>query len=162
MLSGKPKARPLTVADRRECRGSGVSAEDGHRRGPCPISPPQPGGGVLPRMDKKQTGPAAISRARLGEGADGDAVGLPHLQLAELDPAEKTRSRRRLKKAEKQSHRDPPKRSTKTRALTPLLRTGWVSSQLLLQPGAWSRFTLPRRLLPALTLLIGNPGHLPC
>src|SRR6266478_7309605 len=60
-------------------------------------------------MDQEQTGPAAISRARLGEGADGDVVGLPHLQLAELHPTEETRARRKLKKAEKTN----PPRSAK-------------------------------------------------
>jgi Transposase DDE domain len=46
---------------------------------------------------------AAVSRARLGKGADGNAVGLSHLQLAALDPLEKTSDRRRkLRKPEEQ------------------------------------------------------------
>ena len=40
-------------------------------------------------MDQEQVGPAAVSRAGVGEGANGNAVGLPHLQLAELDPLKK-------------------------------------------------------------------------
>jgi hypothetical protein len=97
----------------------------------------------LPRVDQKQARAATISRARLGKGADGDAVGLPHLQLAALDPLEEARSRRKLKRAEKQTHRDRPKRFTKTRALTPLLRARWVSSQLQPKgaaPGCWQGF----------------------
>jgi hypothetical protein len=36
-------------------------------------------------MDQKQAGAAAVSRARFNESADGDAVGLFHLEPAKLD-----------------------------------------------------------------------------
>ena len=64
------------------------------------MSPQQPGGGVLPRVDQKQTGPAAVSCARFGEGADGDAVALPCLQPATPDsPAQSPESTSRWMKS---------------------------------------------------------------
>jgi diguanylate cyclase len=50
--------------------------------GVCTTSARWKSRGILPRVDQKQARAATISRARLGKGADGDAVGLPHLQLA--------------------------------------------------------------------------------
>jgi transposase len=44
--------------------------------------------GVLSRLDQEQTGFAAIPCTGLEESADGNAVGLPHLQPAALDPIE--------------------------------------------------------------------------
>jgi len=40
---------------------------------------------VLSRVDQKQAGSAAVSRARFSESADGNALGLLYLQLATLD-----------------------------------------------------------------------------
>jgi hypothetical protein len=39
-------------------------------------------------MDQKQIRLAAIPRTRVGKGANGNVVGLPHLQLAALDRLE--------------------------------------------------------------------------
>ena len=51
------------------------------------ISPSWKGRGVLPRMDQKQIGPAAVSRARSKQSSHGAVVGLPYLQPAALDPS---------------------------------------------------------------------------
>src|SRR5229473_2875758 len=62
-------------------------------------SRPQPRDRVLPRLDQKQTGTAPIPPARLGQSANGNALGLPHLQPATVDPTAQaaSRIRRRLK-----------------------------------------------------------------
>ncbi len=54
------------------------------------ISPPRKSGGVLPRVDQEQAGPAAVPRTRSGESAERDALGLPHVQLATVDSFEQT------------------------------------------------------------------------
>jgi len=51
---------------------------------------------VLPRLDQKQTGAAPVSPARPGQSATGNALGLPHLQPATMDPTAQTTSRNRL------------------------------------------------------------------
>ena len=78
-----------SVVRRRKCGRACLSKEDGQRSSANAVPPPWESGGILPRMDQEQVGPAAVSRAGVGEGANGNAVGLPHLQLAELDPLKK-------------------------------------------------------------------------
>src|SRR5207245_3904152 len=73
---------------RRKCGRACLSSEDGQPRSANAVPPPWESRGILSRMDQKQVGPAAVSRARAREGANGNAVGLPHLQLAALDSLE--------------------------------------------------------------------------
>jgi len=59
----------------------------GNRQYYYPLTPsPGKNRGVLSRMDQEQAGAAAISCAGSGKGADGNVVGLPHIQPAALDP----------------------------------------------------------------------------
>ena len=44
--------------------------------------------GILSRMDQNQAGPPAIPCAGSGKGTDGNALGLPHIQPAAVDPLE--------------------------------------------------------------------------
>src|ERR1700693_2814572 len=44
-------------------------------------------------MDQKQAGPQTVSCARARESPNGNAVGLPHLQSATVDPFAKTPNR---------------------------------------------------------------------
>src|SRR5713226_118338 len=120
VLSGKSEASPFGGSRRRERGGAGLSPEDGQRRSTSAVPPPWKSRGILPRVDQKQVGPAAVSRARVGEGANGDAVGLPHLQLAALDPLEKPIQRRGKleQKLKRQNLSDQPEHSKK-HALTP-------------------------------------------
>jgi len=85
VLPGKSEPRPRTATASGKHRNSGVSGEDGQPSSTSAIPSAQPGGRVLSRVDQKQAGPAAVSRARFSESADGDALGLLHLQLATLD-----------------------------------------------------------------------------
>src|ERR1019366_569332 len=73
-----------------------LSPEDGHTRSAEAVSPPQPGDRVLPRLDQKQTGIAPVPPARTGESANGNALGLPHLHPATVDPTAPTASHNRL------------------------------------------------------------------
>ena len=95
-----------------------LSSEDGQRRSASTVPPPWEGGGVLPRMDQEHVGPAAVSRARVGEGANGNAVGLPRLQLAALDPLEKPIQRpgKLEQEVKRQILSDPSKQSKKSRS----------------------------------------------
>src|SRR5216683_6356054 len=99
MLSRQSASRPRLAAHRRNRGHDRLPSEDGHARGAKAVSPTQPRDRVLPRLDQKQTGTAPIPPARLGQSANGNALGLPYLQLAAVDPPAQTasRSRRRLK-----------------------------------------------------------------
>jgi transposase len=99
VLPGKSEAWSFGHAPRRKRAARCFPAEGGYRRGSRTIPPPQPGGGVLTRVDQKQARSAAGSRARFGEGADGDAVGLSHLQPALDLPAQSPGSASRWMKS---------------------------------------------------------------
>ena len=100
VLPRKPERRPWTATASGEYRNSGVSRKDGHSSSTSTIPSAQPSGRVLSRMDQKQAGPAAVSCPRFSEGADGNALGLPHLQLATLDSPKQvpTHSRSHLRR----------------------------------------------------------------
>ena len=85
VLPGKSEPRPRTTTASGKYRDSGVSGEDGQSNSPSAIPSAQPSGRVLSRVDQKQAGSTAVSHARFSESADGDALGLLHLQLATLD-----------------------------------------------------------------------------
>jgi hypothetical protein len=68
-------------------------AEDGKRRSAGRLSSAWKSGGILPCVDQKQARPAPVSRAWTPEGENGNAVGLPHLQSATVDPFAKTANR---------------------------------------------------------------------
>src|SRR6266852_5405284 len=99
MLSRQSASRPRLAAHRRDRGHDRLPPEDGHARGAKAVSPTQPGDRVLPRLDQKQTGTAPVPPARLGQSANGNALGLPHLQPATVDPTAQaaSRIRRRLK-----------------------------------------------------------------
>src|SRR5437660_6624532 len=99
MLSRQSASRPRLAAHRRNRRQDRLPPEDGHARGAKAVSPTQPRDRVLPRLDQKQTGTAPVPPARLGQSANGNALGLPHLQSATVDPPAQAASRtqRRLK-----------------------------------------------------------------
>src|SRR5260370_1764508 len=101
MLSGQSTSRPRLAAHRRNRGNDRLSPEDGHARGAKAVSPTQPRDRVLPRLDQKQTGTAPVPPARLGQSANGNALGLPHLQSATVDPTAQaaSRIRRRLKRS---------------------------------------------------------------
>src|SRR5712691_9704440 len=96
MLSRQSASRPRLAAHRRNRGHDRLSPEDGHARGAEAVSPTQPRDRVLPRLDQKQTGAAPVSPARPGQSANGNALGLPHLQPATMDPTPQTASRNRL------------------------------------------------------------------
>src|SRR6266852_3407315 len=99
MLSRQSASRPRLAAHRRNRGHDRLPSEDGQARGAKAVSPTQPRDRVLPRLDQKQTGTAPIPPARLGQSANGNALGLPHLQPATVDPTAQaaSRIRRRLK-----------------------------------------------------------------
>src|SRR5260370_36057940 len=66
---------------------------------------------MLQCVDQEQTGSQTVSRARTSESADGDALGLPHLQPAALDPLEEaSHGRRKLGRKREEN----PERSART------------------------------------------------
>src|SRR6266566_428222 len=85
VLPGESEAGPFGGSRPRKRGCAGLSTEDGQRRSASAVPPPWKSGGILPRVDQKQVGSATVSRSRVGQGANGVAVGLPHLQLATLD-----------------------------------------------------------------------------
>src|SRR5436309_2731593 len=99
MLSRQSASRPRLAAHRRNRGHDRLPPEDGHARGAKAVSPTQPRDRVLPRLDQKQTGTAPVPPTRLGQSANGNALGLPHLQSATVDPPAQAASRtqRRLK-----------------------------------------------------------------
>ena len=120
VLSRQREAWPFRGAPRRKHDSDSVSQKDGQRRSPSAIPSPRKSRGILPRVDLEQAGTAAISPARVAESANGNAMGLPHLQPAALDALEKTRDRhRKLREAQEQTLGDQPQPSIKTRSLSP-------------------------------------------
>jgi hypothetical protein len=79
-------AIPDTSAQRSVSSSCCVSQEDGQPGSPGAISSSWTNRGVLSRLDQEQVGAAAVPCAGPGEGPDGNAVGLPHLQPAAVDP----------------------------------------------------------------------------
>src|SRR5437667_4329584 len=86
MLSRQSASRPRLAAHRRNRGQDRLPPEDGHARGAKAVSPTQPRDRVLPRLDQKQTGTAPVPPTRLGQSANGNALGLPHLQSATVEP----------------------------------------------------------------------------
>src|SRR5271157_290064 len=111
VLSQQSASRSRLAAHGRNRGHDRLSPEDGDARGAETVSPTQPGDRVLPRLDQKQTGIAPVSPARTGQGANGNALGLPHLQPATMDPAAQTTSRTRL---DPQREREIEKHLTQT------------------------------------------------
>src|SRR5713226_1905496 len=138
VLSGKSEARPFGGSRRRERGGAGLSPEDGQRKSTSTVPPPWESRGILPRMDQKQVGPAAVSRARVGEGANGNAVGLPHLQPAALDPFEEPIQRpgKLEQKVKRQILSVQSEQSKKVTLRLPQREAPRVSSQLRLEGGS--------------------------
>src|SRR5713101_371973 len=118
MLSGQSTSRPRLAAHRRNRGHDRLSPEDGHARGAEAVSPTQPGDRVLPRLDQKQTGIAPVSPAWPGQGANGNALGLPDLQPATVDPIAPTATRKR---------RLGPQRRDRNR-VTPYAKSNYASS----------------------------------
>src|SRR5258708_35384975 len=94
-------------------------------------------GGILPRVDQNQAGPATVSCARLEEGSDRTAVGLLDLQPATMDSPEQVSNEfRRKLRGEERSRReqllDSSKIATgfKFRAplLSPLIQRGFFTA----------------------------------
>jgi hypothetical protein len=88
-LSGKSR-RPGDFAFGGERRSSGFPAEDGNGRSTGKLLSAWPGRGILPCLDQKQAGFAPVSRSRAAQSANGDALGLPYLQPATVDPLAQT------------------------------------------------------------------------
>jgi transposase len=93
MLPGKSEPRPGNSAFGGERRSSSLPAEDGNRRSAGELSSAWKGRGILSCVDKEQAGPAPVSRAWPSESSNGNAMGLPHLQPAALDPPPKAPTR---------------------------------------------------------------------
>src|SRR6202167_6484965 len=89
MLSGESR-RPGDFALGGERRRSGFPAEDGNRRSTGKLSSAWQSRGILPCLDQKKARSAPVSRSRAGQSADGDALGLPYLQPATVDPLAQT------------------------------------------------------------------------
>jgi hypothetical protein len=85
-LSPFYRARPFSGAARRKPVGDGVPQENGQRRSPAEIPSRGKNRGILSRVDQEQAGATTIPCARPGKGTDRNAMGLPHIQPAELDP----------------------------------------------------------------------------
>jgi hypothetical protein len=119
------------------------------------VSTAQQSGGVLPRVDQKQAGPAAVSCARLGESSDGDVVGLPDLQFAAVDssPQAATGSCHELKKESKQPDFPSHSRNQSTEQLTPDLFI-WRSCHQVFSQLQSSRMGHPKFKAKA-----GPPAH---
>jgi hypothetical protein len=100
-VSRRMRRIPLLQTQRRsgdfasggECCCAGLPAEDGKRRSAGRLSSAWKSGGILPCVDQKQARPAPVSRAWTPESENGNAVGLPHLQSATVDPFAKTANR---------------------------------------------------------------------
>src|SRR6266849_6351927 len=125
MLSRQSASRPRLAAHRRNRGHDRLPPEDGHARGAKAVSPTQPRDRVLPRLDQKQTGTAPIPPARLGQSANGNALGLPHLQPATVDPTAQaaSRIRRRLKPQRRDRSREAPYANQTTLPLSHLHST---------------------------------------
>src|SRR5712692_7676651 len=135
MLSRQSASRPRLAAHRRNRGHDRLPPEDGHARGAKAVSPTQPRDRVLPRLDQKQTGTAPVPPARLGQSANGNALGLPHLQPATVDPTAQAASRicRRLKPQRRDRSREAPYANQTTLPLSHLHST----LALLLGYGKW-------------------------
>src|SRR5713226_7027997 len=135
MLSRQSASRPRLAAHRRNRGHDRLPSADGHARGAKAVSPTQPRDRVLPRLDQKQTGTAPIPPARLGQSANGNALGLPHLQPATVDPTAQaaSRIRRRLKPQRRDRSREAPYANQTTLPLSHLHST----LALLLGYGQW-------------------------
>ena len=92
-----------------------LSPQDGHARGAEAVLPPQSGDRVLPRLDQKQTGIAPVPPARPGQSANGNALGLPHLQPARVDPPAQTTNRNRLNPQQRETEFEKTPAQTKLR-----------------------------------------------
>src|SRR5580658_4502657 len=79
MLSGKSEPRPRDFTSGGERRRSSLPAEDGNRRSAGELPSAWKSRGILSCVDQEQAGPASVSRAWPSEGANGNAVGLPHV-----------------------------------------------------------------------------------
>src|SRR5713101_1744727 len=125
MLSRQSASRPRLAAHRRNRGHDRLPPEDGHARGAEAVSPTQPRDRVLPRLDQKQTGTAPVPPARLGQSANGNALGLPHLQPATVDPTAQaaSRIRRRLKPQRRDRSREAPYANQTTLPLSHLHST---------------------------------------
>src|ERR1019366_10628734 len=108
MLSRQSASRSGPATDGRNRGHDRFSPEDGHPRSAEAVSPTQPGDRVLPCLDQKQTGIAPVPPARLGQSANGNAVGLPHLQPATVDPPAQTTTRNRLNPQRRDGNRETP------------------------------------------------------
>jgi hypothetical protein len=82
--------RPGDFGMRGERRSSGFPAEAGNRRSTGKLSSAWQSRGILPCLDQKPAGSAPVSRSRAGQSAAGDALGLPYLQPATVDPLAQT------------------------------------------------------------------------
>src|SRR6266851_4846240 len=135
MLSRQSASRPGFTTHGRDRGHDRLPPEDGHARGAKAVSPTQPRDRVLPRLDQKQTGTAPIPPARLGQSANGNALGLPHLQPATVDPTAQaaSRIRRRLKPQRRDRSREAPYANQTTLPLSHLHST----LALLLGYGKW-------------------------
>src|SRR5216684_3377078 len=132
MLSRQSASRPRLAAHRRNRGHDRLPPEDGDARGAKAVSPTQPRDRVLPRLDQKQTGTAPVPPAGLGKGANGNALGLPHLQSATVDPPTQaaSRIRHRLKPQRRDRNREAPLRkpthaSTFPSAINPRASLGY-------------------------------------
>src|SRR5438876_816487 len=132
MLSGQSTSRPRLTAHGRNRGHDHLSPKDGYARGTETVSPAQPRDRVLPRLDQKQTGTTSVPPARLGESANGNALGLSYLQPATMDPPAQTASRthRRLNP---QPARRKPKHHPTRELHFPLLD----HRSLIFPAGAW-------------------------
>src|SRR5260370_5556150 len=135
MLSRQSASRPRLPPDRRNRVHDRLPQEDGTARGRNAVSPTPPRDRVLPRLDQKQTGTAPVPPARLGQSANGNALGLPHLQPATVDPTAQaaSRIRRRLKPQRRDRSREAPYANQTTLPVSHLHST----LALLLGYGKW-------------------------
>src|SRR5208282_1918388 len=136
VLSGKSQ-RPRHFALGGERRSSGYPAEDGNRRSTGKLSSAWQSRGILPCLDQKQAGSAPVSRSRAGQSAAGDALGLPYLQPATVDPLAKTAAHashgldaenRRVRKRRNQHEQQRLKRQNLSRATKTNLRKTFLHS----------------------------------
>jgi hypothetical protein len=94
----------------------------------------------LPCLDQKQAGSAPVSRSRAGQSADGDALGLPYLQPATVDPLAQTAAHashgldsenRRVRKRRNRYEQHRLKRQNLSRATKTNLRETFLHSFFL-------------------------------
>jgi hypothetical protein len=142
--SGKSQRRPGDFALAGECCSSSIPAEDGNGRSTGKLASAWQSCGLLPCLDQKQAGSAPVSGSRAGQSAAGDALDLPYLQPATVDPLAQTAAHasrgldsenRRVRKRRSRHQPHEPKRQNLSRATKTALRETFLHSFFLQDAG---------------------------